>query len=90
MKFSQLHTHLPKRSLLIAAVILIGLSFLTSWFFQSKPSVEQQQNLLQAYIQKQQKDAKELLADTALLRRLVVNKESPEEFKKVAFGQVSM
>ncbi|HYO21288.1 MAG TPA: hypothetical protein VER36_02710, partial [Flavisolibacter sp.] len=83
MKLSRLHSHLPKSSLLIAAAILIALSFLSAWFFQSKPSVEHQQKLLQNYIKTQQEEAGRLLADTAFLRKLIVHRESGEEFDAI-------
>ncbi|HEX8315039.1 MAG TPA: histidine kinase dimerization/phospho-acceptor domain-containing protein, partial [Flavisolibacter sp.] len=83
MKLSRLHTHLPKNSLLIAAAILIALSFLSAWFFQSKPSVDHQQKLLQKYIKTQQEEAARLLTDTALLRKLVLHRESKEEFNAI-------
>ncbi|RZK10382.1 MAG: HAMP domain-containing protein, partial [Flavobacterium sp.] len=68
---------------LIAAAILLLLSFVTAWFFQSKPSLEHQQRLLQNYIEEQQQDVQTVLADTALLRKLVLHQESPAEFKTV-------
>ena len=83
MKLSQIHNHLPKRSLLIASAILVSLSFLTAWFFQSKPSIEHQQRLLQQHVTEQQQDATALLSDTNLLRRLILHKESLEEFKAI-------
>jgi len=83
LKFSRLHSHLSKSSLLVAAVILLLLSFGTAWFFQSKPSVEHQQRLLQDYIKEKQQDIQSVFADTALLRKLVLHQESPEEFRQM-------
>ena len=83
MKIFRLYTHLPKRTLLVAAGVLVAVSFFTAWFFQSKPSVEQQQKLLQRYINEQLSDAAELLKDTALLHKMVLHKESPQEFEKL-------
>ncbi len=81
MNLSRLHKHLPKSSLLISAAVLIGLSFLSSWFFGSKPSVEQQRYALEQYIQKQESDAGTVLRDTALLRKLVNHNETLSEFE---------
>ncbi|HEY0041511.1 MAG TPA: hypothetical protein VGB71_12645, partial [Flavisolibacter sp.] len=69
--------------MLLVSVVLIALSFLTAWFFQSKPSLAHQQKLLQNYITKQQNDALQLLADTNLLRRLIVHQETLEEFTEI-------
>ncbi|HUC81644.1 MAG TPA: ATP-binding protein [Flavisolibacter sp.] len=84
MKFFQFHSRLPKSSLLIAAAVIFAFSFLTAWFFQSKPSITHQQKLLQDYLEKQETDAYPLLNDTALLRRFVLHKESPQEFEAIS------
>ncbi|QEC58276.1 sensor histidine kinase [Flavisolibacter ginsenosidimutans] len=74
---------MPKSSLLVTAAVLIALSFLSTWFFQSKPSVTQQRRELEDYVQKREKEAKDLLADTALLRKLISHTETEQEFDKV-------
>jgi signal transduction histidine kinase len=84
LKLSRLHSHLPKSSLLISAAALLVLSFITAWFFQSKPSVEHQERLLQNYITSLQQDAVPLLSDTSLLRRFVLHQESEDEFKEIS------
>lgn len=78
-----INTFLPKRSLLFFAAALVALSFLSTWYLGSQPSVKYQQRQLQHYVSKQQRDAQKLLADTVLLRKLVLQTESLEEFKKV-------
>jgi two-component system, NtrC family, nitrogen regulation sensor histidine kinase NtrY len=83
LKFSQFHSHLPKRSLLIFAVGLFLLSFISAYYFQIQPSIEYQKKQLENYVQKQEKDAKLLLQDTLLMRKLVLKNESLEEFKRV-------
>jgi two-component system, NtrC family, nitrogen regulation sensor histidine kinase NtrY len=83
LKFFSLHNHLSKRSLLTGAVVLLLLSFTSAWFFHSKPSVTHQQRLLQDFINEQQEDVSHLLSDTALLRKLVLHKESREEFERL-------
>lgn len=83
MKFSHLHSHLPKRSLLFFAVGLFLLSFVSAYYFQIQPSIDHQQKQLQRYIQNQKKDVDLLLQDTLLMRKLVLKNESLDEFKKV-------
>jgi signal transduction histidine kinase len=84
LKFPRLHSRLPKRSLLIAAALLLCFSFFTAWFFQSKPSISHQQKLLQNYVQEQEQDAYPLLTDTALLRRFVLHRETEAEFLAIS------
>lgn len=83
MKLLRLHNPLQKRSLIIFAVALFGLSFITNYYFRLQPSINYQQKILQKYITTQQKDAQQLLKDTALLRKLVLNEESRDEFLEV-------
>ena len=83
MKVSQLHSHLPKRSLLIFAAGLFLLSFVSAYYFQIQPSIDHQQKLLERYVQKQEKDADLLLQDSVLMRKLVLKTESLSEFKKI-------
>lgn len=84
MKLSQLHNHLPKRSLLFSAVGLFLLSFLSSWYFQKSPSVGLEERNLERYIHNQQEDVDQLMQDTPLMRKLVLQQEKLEEFKKIA------
>lgn len=79
-----IHSRLPRRSLLFIAVGLFLLSFLSAWYFKVQPSVNYQQKLLQHYVSRQQEDARELLQDSALMRKLVLKTESLDEFKKIA------
>ena len=84
MKLSGIHNRLPKRSLLIIAAGLFLLSFLSFSYFRAQPSIQHQQKLLQQYISRQQKDARQLLQDSNLMRKLVLKSESLEEFNDVA------
>ena len=84
MKLSVLHSRLPKRSLLFIAVGLFLLSFISAWYFKVQPSVQHQQKLLQQYVTKQLKDAKRLLQDSVLMRKLVLKTESLEEAKRIS------
>ena len=84
MKLSVLHSRLPKRSLLFIAVGLFLLSFISAWYFKVQPSVQHQQKLLQQYVNKQLKDAKRLLQDSTLMRKLVLKTESLEELEEIS------
>jgi hypothetical protein len=81
LKISQLNILLPKRTLLLLALGLFLLSFITAYYFKIQPSINYQQKKLERYIQQQEKEAKSLLADTILMRKLVLQKESLEQFK---------
>lgn len=83
MKLFRSHSGLQKRSLLIVAAALFLLSFLSAQFFKIQPSIKYQHRLLQRYVSEQQVDAENLLKDTALFRKLVLNNESAEEFSRV-------
>ena len=83
MKFSQIHSHLPKLSLLLFAVGLFLLSFITDYYFKVQPSIDYQKRLLERYIQREERDADMLLRDTSLMRKLVLKGESLDEFKKI-------
>jgi two-component system, NtrC family, nitrogen regulation sensor histidine kinase NtrY len=78
------HNYLTRRSILLFAAILFILSLITSYYFQVKPSVSHQQKLLQKFIVKEQTDAEQVVADTALMRKLSLQQESLEEFDRVA------
>jgi two-component system, NtrC family, nitrogen regulation sensor histidine kinase NtrY len=78
-----LHSRLPKRSLLFIAVGLFSLSFLSAWYFKVQPSLQHQQSLLQKYVDRQLKDAAQLLKDSALMQKLVFKTESLKEFESV-------
>ncbi len=83
MKLFHQYAHLRKSSLLYFAAVLIGLSLLTNAYLQVKPSTGYQQKLLQRYITKEQKDAEQLLQDSSLMRRLVLNTESISDFNRL-------
>jgi two-component system, NtrC family, nitrogen regulation sensor histidine kinase NtrY len=83
LKISQLNTLLPKRTLLLLAVGLFLLSFITAYYFQIQPSINYQQKRLERYIQQQERESRKLIADTVLMRKLVLQTESLDEFKLV-------
>jgi two-component system nitrogen regulation sensor histidine kinase NtrY len=75
---------LRRRSLIGFAAGLFVLSVFSSWYFKVQPTVSHHQRLLEHYIQKQEVDSRELLTDTALMRKLVLKTESLREFEKIA------
>jgi hypothetical protein len=81
LNLPDLHSRLPKRSLLFIAVGLFFLSFLSAWYFKVQPSIQHHQRLLQRYVDRELKDADRLLKDTVLMRKLVLKSESLYEFK---------
>lgn len=83
MNLPDLHSRLPKRSLLFIAVGLFFLSFLSAWYFKVQPSIQHHQRLLQRYVDRELKDADRLLKDTVLMRKLVLKSESLDEFKEI-------
>ncbi|HEU4471538.1 MAG TPA: HAMP domain-containing sensor histidine kinase [Flavisolibacter sp.] len=84
MNLPTIHSRLRERSLLLFAAVLFLLSLVSAWYFQEQPSINYHQKQLQHYVQKQEEDARGLLADNALMRRLALKTESLEEFKKIA------
>jgi len=79
----QTNSRLPRRNLLIIAGGLLLLSFVTAYYFKVQPSIEFQQKSLQRYVTRLEKDAADLLQDTALMRRLVLQTETLGEFSEV-------
>ena len=84
MNLPKLNSRLPKKALLITAGILIALSFLTSFYFHVPPSIEGEEQRLENYIHRLQKDYQGFIADTGMLRKLVQRTESLREFKEIA------
>jgi hypothetical protein len=83
LKFSQIHKHLPRRSLIILALALFLLSFVSAYYFSVQPSIDYQRKKLERYVQKEQRDAQRLFSDTALMRKLVLHSESLDEFSGI-------
>ena len=75
---------MPKPALLFCAGILFALSFVSSFYFQVNPSVEYEQKRLQNHINKQEADFRNFLEDSVLMRKLVQNRESLEEYQSIA------
>lgn len=86
-RFRRHNRHFRKRSLVLSALLLLALSFLTSWYFNSTLSVGYQQKSLQRYLRNQQEDARQVLRNTTLMSRLVQHKETEGEFKRLTQKQ---
>ena len=75
---------LPKSYLLIAATFLLLLSFVSAFYFRSQPSTNQERKALQKYIQRQQHDFDKVIRDSVLMRKLVQQKETLDNFKEIS------
>jgi two-component system, NtrC family, nitrogen regulation sensor histidine kinase NtrY len=65
----------------VAAIILLLLSIITSFYFKENPSINYEERKLEQFIHKQQKDFELLLQDTILLRKLVQQTEDLDELQ---------
>ena len=83
MKIDIRHILLSRYSLLALAVISFILSFVFNSYYTRVSSVNHEKKSLTRYIQNQEADFNQLTRDSVLLRKLVQNKESLEEFKKI-------
>ncbi len=84
MKFPDLNKRLPKLALLLFAVALFLLSFISSFWFRYNPSARFEQKQLEYYIHKQQKDFDRFIHDSALVRKLAQSRESIDDYKNLA------
>ncbi len=84
MKLFKINKPLPKLALLITAIVLFLLSYVSSFYFYVNPSVGYEKKRLEKYIHNQEKDFQEFLEDSALIRKLIQKRESLEEFKNIA------
>ena len=70
-------------SLLIMALLLLGLSVVLQHYFSPRTGISNDHQKLEAYLHKQQEDFYSLMNDTSLLQKLVQRTESLEEFQYV-------
>ncbi len=84
LNFLKKNKWLPKPALLFCAGILFILSFISSFYFQVNPSVEYEQKRLQNHINRQEADFRDFLENSVLMRKLVQNRESLEEYQSIA------
>ena len=73
-----------KYSLLAISCILFALSFIFSKLYTHRSSVAREVKLAEKYIAAQERDFERFIKDTSLIRKLVAEKESLSEFKKLA------
>jgi len=73
-----------KYIILIAAILLFALSFIFNTLYSNRSSVTQEMNKLGRHLARQQKDFEDMLADTALISRLLTRQETKEEFDQLA------
>ena len=84
LNFPFLNSHrIPKRNLLFASVLLLLLSFLSFNYFHQNPSISKEVKKLQNYISRQEEDFSQLVKDSSLMRKLVQQEESLQEFKSI-------
>ncbi|MGZ8508774.1 MAG: sensor histidine kinase [Chitinophagaceae bacterium] len=72
-----------KFSLLLGAAFLFVLSFVFNTLYTNRSSVAEEVRHAEEYLHQKQKDFNAFMADTSLIGRLVENKESPGEFRRI-------
>jgi signal transduction histidine kinase len=72
-----------KFSLLLGAAFLFVLSFVFNTLYTNRSSVAEEVRHAEEYLHQRQKDFNTFIADTALIGRLVENKETPGEFRRI-------
>jgi len=77
------HILFSRYSLLVLAVIAFILSFVFNSYYTRVSSVNHEKKALTRYIQERELDFDHFAADTVLLRKLVQDKESLDEFKSI-------
>ena len=83
MKLPSINSQIPKRNLLLSAILLFIASIVSSYYFRINPSIHNEQRLLQNYVNDQQKDYEQLIHDSLLMRKLVQKSETLGEFKEL-------
>jgi signal transduction histidine kinase len=76
--------------LLAAAVLLFLISFIFNSYYTRVSSLAVEKRSITNYVQEQENDFNDLVKDTALLRELILNNESLEEFKSLAKKKYSI
>lgn len=69
--------------LLAASALLLLLSFVSAIYFRTQPSVALEKMLLQKFIHRQQKDFRQVVQDSVLMRKLVQQNETLDDFKQL-------
>ena len=81
MKKSLRHILFSRYSLLALAIIFFGLSFVSNYYFTRISAVAHEKKSLTHYVRKKEADFKQFTSDSNLLRKLILNRESLNEFK---------
>lgn len=72
-----------KLVLLLAAIVLLILSYVFNQLYTDTASVEKERDYAESYVAASEQDFSSFLADTTLLTRLVRNQESEAEFNSI-------
>ena len=81
MKKNLRHILFFRYSLLALAIIFFGLSFVSNYYFTRISAVAHEKKSLTHYVRKKEADFKQFISDSALLRKLILSRESLNEFK---------
>lgn len=83
MKKKFRHILFSRYSLLALAIIAFGLSFVFNSYYTRVSAVNHEKRLLTHYVQSKESDFNEFVKDTHLLRKLIQNKATYDEFKSL-------
>ena len=83
MKSTFRHILFSRYTLLGLSIITFALSFVFNSYYTRVSAINHEKRSLTRYIQKQELNFNEVIKDTHLLRKLVQNKESLDEFKSL-------
>ncbi|HEV8505875.1 MAG TPA: HAMP domain-containing sensor histidine kinase [Chitinophagaceae bacterium] len=83
MKTTFRHIFFSRYSLLVLSIITFALSFVFNSYYTRVSAINHERRSLTRYIQKNELNFNEVIKDTHLLRKLVQNKETLDEFKSL-------
>ena len=83
MKNTFRHILFSRYTLLGLSIISFALSFVFNSYYTRVSAINHEKRSLTRYIQKQELNFNEVVKDTHLLRKLVQNKETLDEFKSL-------
>ncbi|OLY94773.1 hypothetical protein BUE76_10425 [Cnuella takakiae] len=69
--------------MLLSALLLLGISFVTGFLFRSSPVANLEEKALERYLHRQEADFNKFLTDTPMLRRLVQQNEPFKNFEQL-------
>ncbi|MBS1655047.1 MAG: hypothetical protein JSU05_09390, partial [Bacteroidetes bacterium] len=79
-----------KYVLLAIAAVLLLFSYIFNSYFSGDTLVAREKKSLEQYVYKQEKEAQHLLADTSLLRKLLLKRETEKEFDDLAAKKLGL